>query len=898
VLEFATLVFIVGRGQLQVSGAAHRPTATKNFLGRTAYRSTARHYQLAGLLIALLMTLQGASQESRPPALELSRPVRAWEFLPVTGMRAGLFGKEAGNFEAWVYPLKILRNFRLNFLEGGQVIPAETLARTVTVRPESATTLYSGDRFSVRETLFVPVHASGAIINLDIETAQPLEVEVVFERDFQLEWPAGLGATYVNWDAKLRAFYFGEELKKYAALVGSPSITDYRMEYFGNYSASRESSFKLGVTEKGRDTKQVVIAASTEGPAEAEKNYRGVLNSYGDLLKESEDYYRNYLARTVSLELPDAQLQAAYDWSRISMVQGVVSNPFLGTGLVGGYRGSGDYERPGFAWFFGRDALWTALALDAEGDFADTRTALDFLSKYQRADGKVEHEIAQTATLVPWFTDYKYAYASADATPLYIIVANDYVTHSGDVAFAMERWENIWKAYQFLRSTYDEQGIPQNLGIGHGWVEGGPLLPVKAELHQVSLGAEALRALANLGRLLGKNEVSQELADQYSRQKAQLNQLFWSAEKNIFAYALDKENKRIDLSSVLSAVPMWFDQLDGQKAEATINQLADYDFETDWGMRIIPASDARYNPGGYHFGSVWPLFTGWASVAEYAYHRGHPAYFNLRANAMLTLDGSLGHVTEVLSGDYYEPLSTSSPHQIWSAAMVVSPILRGMLGLKRDGQSHTLRFAPEVPADWTWFRVHNLRVGDAVLDLEYRKTTEGITFTVNRTGSGECSIEFSPSISLHATVQGVELNGHRIDAHPELNSQDQHISVRFDTSPGKNKLRILMRGDFGLSFHSGLPPLGGSSQGLRITGEKWSPGRDSLELSFSGKPGKQYNLEAWNAGQIASVDGGELTSTEGGSVVRVKLPESSSDSYSHARIVIHFSKKQRIHRHS
>src|SRR3984885_8425815 len=70
--------------------------------------------------------------------------------------------------------------------------------------------------------------------------------------------------------------------------------------------------------------------------------------------------------------------------------------------------------------------------------------------------------------------------------------------------------------------------------------------------------------------------------------------------------------------------------------------------------------------GGYHYGSVWPLFTGWASVGEYRYHREFPAYSNLRANALLALDGSLGHVTEVLSGDYYQPLSTSSPHQIWS----------------------------------------------------------------------------------------------------------------------------------------------------------------------------------------------------------------------------------------
>src|SRR5256886_12046987 len=101
-------------------------------------------------------------------------------------------------------------------------------------------------------------------------------------------------------------------------------------------------------------------------------------------------------------------------------------------------------------------------------------------------------------------------------------------------------------------------------------------------------------------------------------------------------------------------------------------------------MRIISNRSPLFSGGGYHYGSVWPLFTGWASVAEYRYHQTFPAYANLRANALLALDGSLGHVTEVLSGDYYQPLATSSPHQIWSAAMVVSPLLRGLFGLEVD----------------------------------------------------------------------------------------------------------------------------------------------------------------------------------------------------------------------
>ncbi|HMG99949.1 MAG TPA: hypothetical protein VK555_00990, partial [Terriglobales bacterium] len=170
-----------------------------------------RFHFIAVTLVALF--LSSALAQQKP--LELSRPVRTWEFLPVVGQRAGLFGNEAGQFEAWVYPLKILRDFHLTFLVGGRALAADTLARTITVRPESSTILYSSDTFSVSETLFVPVHEAGAIVVIDVETSEPLEVEASFHRDFQLEWPAALGGTYITWDPDLHAFFLGEEQRKF-----------------------------------------------------------------------------------------------------------------------------------------------------------------------------------------------------------------------------------------------------------------------------------------------------------------------------------------------------------------------------------------------------------------------------------------------------------------------------------------------------------------------------------------------------------------------------------------------------------------------------------------------------------------------------------------------------------
>jgi glycogen debranching enzyme len=857
-----------------------------------------RHSRLAShtargvWLLGMCLLCAGASiaqQTAQVPELspELSRTIRTWEFLPVVGTRAGLFGNEAGRFEAWVYPLKIFRDFHLTFHVGDRALPAESLARTLTVRPESASILYAGDSFRVRETLCVPVNEAGAVILLDVETEQPLEVEAAFTGDFQLEWPAALGGTFVTWDAKQRAVVFGEEARKYAALVGSPTGADAHLAYQTNYSSSEENSLRLGVTQKGKESEVLVIAASVAGRADAEKTYQHLLTSYADAVRGSADYYRAYLDKTVSLDLPDSALQQAYDWARISTIQGMVNNPFLGAGLVAGYRTSGVGQRPGFAWFFGRDSLWTSFALNAEGDYSTTRTALDFISKYQREDGKVPHEISQSASLVPWFKDYPYAYVSADATPLFIIAMNDYAVQSGDLAFARDKWDNVWRAYQFMHSTYDAQGFAQNAGVGHGWVEGGPLLPVKNEYYQAGLAVEALRALSNLARLVGKDDVSKQLAVEFEHSEPALDQAFWSPEMKAYAFALKPDNQRADEASVLTTVPMWFGLSDAKHADQTITQLAAADHETDWGMRIISQQSKVYDGSGYHFGSVWPLFTGWASVAEYRYHRAIPAYFNLRANALLGADGALGHFTEVLSGDYYQSFATSSPHQIWSAAMVVSPILRGMFGLQTDAEKHQITLAPHVPADWTSFAIRNVREGEVGVDFQYRKTADTVELETKRTGSGDCWVDFSPAFSLRTHVLSVEMNGRRLPFKMLPNSNDQHLSVRFPVSGGPNHLVIRVKNDFGLALANELPALGSASRGLRALSESWNAAKTEFTLEVSGRAGSRYELDVWNSSQIASVEGAALSKF---GKLEIQMPQGAADSYVQQKLVIHFSR--------
>ena len=108
----------------------------------------------------------------------------------------------------------------------------------------------------------------------------------------------------------------------------------------------------------------------------------------------------------------------------------------------------------------------------------------------------------------------------------------------------------------------------------------------------------------------------------------------------------------------------------GRQGPVQLDHIGGGALATDWGARILSNTSRLYDPLSYHYGSVWPLFTGWASVGAYRYGRPHVGYQALMANALLRSRSAMGYVTELLSGDFNAPFGRSSDHQVWSEAMV------------------------------------------------------------------------------------------------------------------------------------------------------------------------------------------------------------------------------------
>ncbi|MCD9184903.1 MAG: hypothetical protein LUM44_00605 [Pyrinomonadaceae bacterium] len=815
--------------------------------------------------------------------LELSRRTQNGSFYDVIGRKSAAFGYEHRNMEAWVYPLKILDDFALEFQIEGYNLPfrANDLLTNIEVRPEATIFTYSHAAFTVKQIIYAPVEEEGLISLLDIKTTLPMTIHVSFRPKLRPMWAAGLMTPFIGQDEKEKYYFIGEESQKFYGIIGSPNAKDVSLMPYQEEPKDVPVKYTLQISpaDAEKNFVPIVIAASTAGREKAVATYKNLLTNAFSLYEKNVKYYENFLDRTAGIKTPDERLNTAFAWAKIGVEKGVATNPFLGTGLLAGFRTSGDSERPGFAWYFGRDALWTAFATTSEGDFETTKTAIDFLKKFQREDGKIPHEISQSAAQLDWWKGYPYPWNSADATPLFVIANADYFRASGDLEFIKNNWDAIQKAYKFTEATdSDGNGLIENTKFGHGWVEGGALYPPHEEIYMQGVWVEASNNFAELAETLGDKKAAERARANAEKCRQAMEKTYWLEAKGFYAYAtqiprkeplkaepgpqLERRQKRLnelqnakiyDENTVLPAVPMWWKTLSDERAQKQIDQIGSAKIATDWGARILANDSELYDPLSYHYGSVWGLFTGWQSVAAYNYGRPHVGYQALMANSLLTYTNALGYVTELLSGDFNAPFGRSSHHQVWSEAMVISPVLRGMLGLETSDAGKTLKFSPQLPADWNDLEAKNIRAGDSAIDFKLKRGNGKMSITVSRRSGSVSKLVLSPAFPPDAELKNVSVNAKKTPFQMKSQGDIQRSEVRIELNDAPTE--IVFEYTEGTEVYSVAKNLrtGAESVGLRVV--RVQPQKDGLFLILEGRGGQNYDLNLRSPKNFKEIEG-------------------------------------------
>src|ERR1700690_2529540 len=107
-----------------------------------------------------------------------SKPAQSSHYAESVGRRAALLGREDGTFEAWVYPVKVLRDFRLSVYFDGSLepVPLADLAERVDSQPGRVAITYAHAAFTIRQTWAAASDKPAAVVSLEIDTGRPLRL--------------------------------------------------------------------------------------------------------------------------------------------------------------------------------------------------------------------------------------------------------------------------------------------------------------------------------------------------------------------------------------------------------------------------------------------------------------------------------------------------------------------------------------------------------------------------------------------------------------------------------------------------------------------------------------------------------------------------------------------------
>jgi glycogen debranching enzyme len=686
----------------------------------------------------------------------------------VAGERGVLLGQQDGTFESWILPAKVLSHLTIQADVDDYSVPIDVNQQSaeIEVRPDRTTITYSHIAFTVRQIMFSPADApagTGPVVLFQFDCLHPTEFTFRFTPELRWMWPErNEGVPGVEWVApppnavdKAGGFYIlHSDYPNFAAAITIPGSRPGILAPYQERPQVYPVELKLRI-DPIRDQGKLyplLMAIGTEHAAANAASLGAALEKLNAaipaLYQAHSETYKKILASSVSIETPDKSLNEAFQWAVISIeqlktrtIQGQSSPPGAPstpeeTALVAGYYASGDSARPGFGWFFGRDALYTLYAVNGYGDFALSKSELQFLIRRQRADGKIMHEYSQTAAAIDW-QQFPYMYAAADSTPLFLLATLDYVRASGDTAFLTAHRDAIEKAWAFETShapgpDQGGNGIYENTQ-GTGWVESWPGGMPHQEIYLALLDQQTSTAMAQLEELLGNKDASAAAKLRSETIKKTIDSQFYDQEENCYAFSRNPNGSLDRTTTVYPALAWWSSPAVTNNStylahpDGCLQHFASHTLNTDWGLRDVSNEEKIYDGMSYHQGSVWPLFTGWAALAEYRGGQPLAGYQMLMENANLTWAQDLGADTELLSGDFFVPFGRSTSHQLWSSAMVVTPTLRGLFGLDIDAQTKTITVNPHLPANWDRAEIRNIRVGSESVGLTFLQSKGEVT---------------------------------------------------------------------------------------------------------------------------------------------------------------------------
>ncbi len=343
---------------------------------------------------------------------------------------------------------------------------------------------------------------------------------------------------------------------------------------------------------------------------------------------------------------------------------------------------------------------------------------------------------------------FHHYYGGIDQTLLFIILARDYWLRTADRDRIVRLEPALRAALSWAtndgdlnRDGFIEYARSSESGLrNQGWKDSedaifhadGELGPSPIALIEVQgYHVAALRAAADLMAVLGAYDEVPLFHQKADELVNRIDEAFWDDELGTFCIAIDGKGRSVRVGASNAAHLLYCDALLEPRRERLIDTFRSTKFRSGWGIRTLSTDAIRYNPMGYHNGSVWPHDT---SIITAGIARSGDT--RLAAEITGELFDASGHfpehrlpelwcgISREESGRPVAYPSACSP-QAWSAG---APFLclQACLGLKIDAPMETVTLTrPALPAGIDVVNINGLHVGKGQVHLRFKRRADG-----------------------------------------------------------------------------------------------------------------------------------------------------------------------------